>query len=328
YFTTGQSALAALESNTYDLAFLDIYLPDISGLAVLDAMRLSKKHSGIPILAMTADVTEEMSVTALMKEADEVLLKPLRHTEIVIKAKLWLERQAKRIKLHETNIRLQAQSKIMASYFPDDVIQKLTDTGAMMVAGVIPTTVMFFDLHNFTALSEKIEPAQVAELLNSIFTDLMDLIFAHHGSVNKFIGDAIMATFGAPLSQGNDALNAVRCAFTIKESMALFNQVRPPYLTQELNFGIGIATGSVFAGTVGSSRRLEYTILGDTVDVASRLESLNKISKTKILIDGATYEKTKHYLNVRRLCFQKKIRGKSHEFEVFSPHEILNEPSP
>ena len=319
YFLEGRGALKALEEKQYDLAFIDIYLPDISGLDVLDFMRAHKKHATTPILMMTADVTEDTSVLALVKEADEVLIKPLRHGEFMLKARLWIERQSERIKLREANDRLEAQSKVMARYFSDDVIQKITESGSMMQPEIIPASVMFFDLRSFTALSEKMDPSDVAELLNILFTDLMDLIFSHHGSVNKFIGDAIMATFGAPLSQGNDALNAVNCALAIKESMALFNQVRPPYLSEEIRFGIGIATGNVFSGTVGSFRRLEYTVLGDVVNVASRLESLNKITKTSILIDGKTQEAIDSTIETRRIKLQEKIRGKSREVEVFEP---------
>lgn len=324
YCLDGRSAVAAAEKKQYDLAFIDIYLPDISGLDVLDNLRSKANYANLPILMMTADATEDTSVLALVKEADEVLIKPLRHSEFLLKTKLWLDRQLERLKLKEANSRLEAQSKIMAQYFSDDVIEKITASGSMMKPELVPATVMFFDLRSFTALSEKLDPVNVADLLNVIFTDLMDLIFSHGGSVNKFIGDAIMATFGAPLSQGNDALNAVRCALAIRDSMDLFNQVRPAYLSENIGYGIGIASGTVFSGTVGSFRRLEYTVLGDTVNVASRLESLNKISRTTVLIDGKTHELVQSLVECRRIRFQEKIRGKSQEVEIFEPLRLIS----
>jgi len=319
YFTNGRSSLAIIDERNYDLAFIDIYLPDISGLDILDQLRSRPHYSTTPILMMTADATEDTSVLALVKEADEVLIKPLRHAEFLVKARLWLERHSERVRLREANERLEAQSKIMAQYFSDDVIQKIQSSGSTMEPEIIEASVMFFDLRNFTALSESLDPKNVANLLNMLFTDLMDLIFSHGGSVNKFIGDAIMATFGAPLSQGNDALNAVKCALAITESMALFNQGRPPYLEQDIGFGIGIASGKVFSGTVGSFRRLEYTVLGDVVNVASRLEGLNKAAKTHVLIDGATQAKVTDQVVSRRIRFQQRIRGKSVEVEIFEP---------
>jgi len=322
-FALCKQTLASIESTTYDLGLIDIYLPDGSGLEILDAMRSSERHKTTPILMMTADATEDTSVLALVKEADEVIVKPLRHSEFLLKIKLWFDRAHERSKLREANTRLEAQSKIMAQYFSDDVIAKITASGAMMEPEVIDATIMFFDLRKFTSLSEAMDPHDVANLLNILFTDLMDLIFSHGGSVNKFIGDAIMATFGAPLSQGNDALNAVRCGLAIRESMDLFNQVRPDYLKDSLGYGIGIATGRVFSGTVGSFRRLEYTVLGDIVNVASRLESMNKVSNTNILIDGATYARLENQVDCRKIKFKETIRGKANEVEIYEPKNFI-----
>lgn len=322
-FSHGKQALKSLESTDYNLALIDIYLPDISGLDILDSLRANPRHGSMPILMMTADATEDTSVLALVKEADEVLIKPIRHSEFLMKIKLWHERQRDRAKLKEANDRLEAQSKIMAQYFSDDVIAKITASGSAMEPEIIPASVMFFDLRSFTSLSESMDPHDIAELLNILFTDLMDLIFSHGGSVNKFIGDAIMATFGAPLSQGNDALNAVKCALAIRESMALFNQVRPAYLKTDINYGIGIASGTVFSGTVGSFRRLEYTVLGDVVNIASRLEGMNKISSTNILIDGPTHALLGNAVECRKINLKETLRGKTNEVAIFEPIKLL-----
>lgn len=318
-FVTGKEALAALERRFYQLAFLDIYLPDMSGLDFLSHMRDLPQYKEVPILMMTGDPTENISVLAYVRHADEVLTKPLPYEVFAIKAKLWLHRYRERVRLSQKNELLETQAKIMSQYFSDDVVRKIVESGEAITPEVIPATVMFFDIRNFTALCENIAPHQVAELLNMIFTDLTDLIFAHHGSVNKYIGDAIFATFGAPTSEGNDALNAVKCAFAIRETIALINQMRPDFLREDLRFGIGIATGKVFAGTVGSFRRLEYTVLGDVVNVASRLEAMNKITNTAILVDGGTFAAIGDEVECRSLRLRGKIRGKSKEVSVFAP---------
>jgi len=319
YCTSGKEAIAALASYLPDLICCDIYLGDTTGIEVLEKAREIPALKSTPILMMTVDTSEDTAVLALMKEADEILIKPLRHSEFLLKVRIWLDRKVQRDKLLHTNQMLEAQSRIMSQYFSDDIIKKITDSGEGMKPEVLPATVMFFDLRNFTALSENLSPENVADLLNTLFPDLMDLIFSHSGSVNKFIGDAIMATFGVPITQGNDAENAVRCAIAIRDSMELFKAVRPDYLKSDLGYGIGIASGHVFSGAIGSFRRLEYTVLGDVVNIASRLEALNKISHTNILIDGKTKELCGPTLQAKKVIFGDKIRGKTREVEIYMP---------
>src|SRR6185437_8386218 len=120
-------------------------------------------------------------------------------------------------------------------------------------------SVLFADIRDFTTLSEKMKPEKVVEILNHYFTHVTDIIFDHGGTLDKFLGDGVMAVFGAPVSKGNDAENSVRAA-----------QARewPP-----IRVGIGINTGIVTAGNIGSPRRIDYTVIGDTVNTASRLMS-------------------------------------------------------
>ncbi len=132
-------------------------------------------------------------------------------------------------------------------------------------------TVLFADIRGFTAMSEKLEPASVVEVLNEFFTRVTDVIFDHGGMIDKYIGDAVMAVFGAPISKGNDAANAVESAIQIQRTMAEMNLDAQARQWPELAVGIGINTGVVTAGNIGSPRRLEYTVMGDSVNIASRL---------------------------------------------------------
>jgi len=149
--------------------------------------------------------------------------------------------------------------------------------------------VLFFDIRGSSAIAEYLESGLFASMLSDILTDVMDLIYGNHGSVNKLLGDGLMATFGCPISHDNDALNAVRAAVQIREYLSTFNDVRPDYLRDDVRAGIGIATGKVFSGVIGSIRRQEYTVLGDAVNVASRLESSTKSLGEEILVDENTH---------------------------------------
>jgi class 3 adenylate cyclase len=178
-------------------------------------------------------------------------------------------------------------------------------------------TIVFFDIRGSTTIAERLEPEAFASILNDIFTDIMDLVYGHKGSVNKLIGDGMMATFGCPLASGDDAINAVEAAIGIQEYLSTFNDVRPPGIGKDIRAGIGIATGEVFAGLIGSVRRQEYTVLGDAVNVASRLESLTKSLATPILMDEATYLAVRH----RLACVQVacgRLRGKADQVRVYA----------
>ncbi|MBQ3688016.1 MAG: HAMP domain-containing protein [Treponema sp.] len=149
-------------------------------------------------------------------------------------------------------------------------------------------TVMFCDIRNFTAMSEKMEAEAVVSLLNRYFTVLGKCISAHNGVINKYIGDAIMAMFGVPVASSRHAQDAYLAALDMRTALAELNRELTAEGKAALRFGIGIHTGRVFAGTIGAQDRMEYTIIGDTVNTASRMESLCKSYGTDILLSQTT----------------------------------------
>ncbi len=158
----------------------------------------------------------------------------------------------------------------------------------------LQVTVLFCDIRNFTAMSEKMEAPAVVSFLNRYFTELGKCITNHHGIINKYIGDAIMAIFGAPVESKTHAQDAFLAALEMREALKKINEENASkYKTEnlpEIHFGIGIHTGNVFAGTIGASNRMEYTVIGDTVNTASRIESLCKTYSTDLLISQSTVE--------------------------------------
>ena len=132
-------------------------------------------------------------------------------------------------------------------------------------------TVLFSDIRGFTALSETMNPDDMARLLTEYFTEMVDCVFEHGGTLDKFIGDAVMAQWGAPLGEPDDADRALAAAISMMEALDRLNETWRIDRRPELQMGIGINTGEAFAGNIGSERRLEYTVIGDTVNTASRL---------------------------------------------------------
>lgn len=178
-------------------------------------------------------------------------------------------------------------------------------------------TVLFCDIRSFTAMSEKMEAADVVKLLNKYFTALGKCITAHHGIINKYIGDAIMAIFGAPVEAKNSALDAFEAALDMRKALLEVNKAFAAEGFPQLKFGIGIHTGAVFAGTIGAENRMEYTVIGDTVNTASRLESLCKTYTTDLLLSEAARAKLKEN-NQLKFIADAQIRGKSETMKVYT----------
>lgn len=152
-----------------------------------------------------------------------------------------------------------------------------------------PVTVMFTDIRGFTSMSEKMTPDEIASLMSEYFEEMVDIIFEFGGTLDKFIGDAIMALWGAPIAHPDDADKAVQAAIAMQKAVEELNEHWKKEKRPTINIGIGINHGDVFAGNIGSHRRLEYTVLGDAVNTASRLCS--KAAPGEILISPDLYEK-------------------------------------
>jgi len=152
----------------------------------------------------------------------------------------------------------------------------------------LDVTVMFCDIRGFTTLSEHMQPEEVVSLLNSYFTGLEKCIAGHGGVINKYIGDAVMALFGAPIPSSTHGMDAFLAALDMRKSLAEMNKGFVQKGMPEIHFGIGLHSGPVLAGNIGACSRMEYTVIGDTVNTASRIEGLCKTYKTDLLISQST----------------------------------------
>src|SRR5690606_8766258 len=141
---------------------------------------------------------------------------------------------------------------------------------------LVPVTVLFSDIRSFTSISENMDPRELLDFLNEYLSGMVESVLQHHGVVDKFIGDAIMAVFGAPVPEPEDPLHAVCAALAMREKLAKINEGFVERGLPEIRTGIGLHSGQVVAGNMGHSERMEYTVIGDTVNLASRLEGLTK----------------------------------------------------
>ena len=213
-----------------------------------------------------------------------------------------------------------AMGKFMSEDVMKDVIKNIDNLGLGGKKSIV--TVLFSDIRGFTSMSEKMSAQEVSELLNEYFSEMEPIVSKYNGIINKFIGDAIMAVFGEPIQDINHPLNAVKCGYEMLRKVEELNKKWEQENKPTIHIGIGINTGEVFVGNIGSEKRMEYTVIGDTVNLASRLESYNKTYQTKILISKATYHLVKNSVNVNKIS-DVEIRGKAEKTDIYEILDII-----
>ena len=192
------------------------------------------------------------------------------------------------------------------------ILEGENETGASFIAQERQISVLFADIVGFTTMSEQMTPPEVAKLLNQFFEAMIDVIFEHEGTLDKFIGDAILATFGAALAQQDHAVRCVRAALDMRKALASFNATRDQ---PELRMRIAINSGCALVGDIGSPRRREFTVMGDVVNTASRLES-GVAQPDQIILSGSTYQLVKDEIEARALG-SVNLRGRSGPVDIY-----------
>jgi adenylate cyclase len=180
----------------------------------------------------------------------------------------------------------------------------------------LTSTILFTDIVQFTSLSEKMPPREINMILNQHFSRMTDIIFEYDGTLDKYLGDGLMAVFGAPMEKKDDAERAIKAALKMREEIALARDKAEHKL--KFNVRIGINTGRVVAGNIGSPKRMDYTVLGDPVNIANRLETIAK--PNQILIGPETYKQIKKKFKINKVG-PRMLKGKSKEITVY---EVLS----
>jgi adenylate cyclase len=215
--------------------------------------------------------------------------------------------------------RLRREALVLSNfqrYFAPNLAAQIAEQeGAVQLGGKKRPVVIFFsDIRGFTSMSETMGPDDIATLLTEYFTEMVEIVFEHGGTLDKFMGDAIMALWGAPIAHEDDAQRAIACAVDQLGALEKLNQRWKEQGRQELRVGIGINFGEVFAGNIGSDRRLEYTVIGDAVNTASRLCS--SAGPNEILISQTFYERLTQPPNVEALE-PIQVKGKANKIPVY-----------
>ena len=206
----------------------------------------------------------------------------------------------------------------MGKYLSQDVMRNVVKNIENLGLGGkrAEVTILFSDIRGFTSMSEKMPADEVSKILNEYFAQMEPIIQKYNGIINKFIGDAIMVIFGEPIQDINHSKNAVKCAY---EMLKKVSYLREKWLEQgkpRFEIGVGINTGEVFIGNIGTENRMEYTAIGDSVNLASRIEGYNKVYKTNLLISSSTYNRISDIADVIKIK-DVQIRGKTKKMDIY-----------
>ena len=207
----------------------------------------------------------------------------------------------------------------LTRFLPKELVQLLEhdDVGLQLGGQGVEATILMADIRGFTRLSERKPAGEIVELLNEYFTAMSMVILRHGGMIDKYIGDAIMAVFGAPFPRPDDPLRAIRAAQEMLETLEALNARWAAEDREPLEVGIALHTGEVIAGNIGSTQRMDYTVIGDTVNLTSRLEGLNKRYGTALILSERTCEAARLGA-AATLLDETKVRGRAAPIRVYT----------
>jgi len=288
----GARALARIDERTFDLVLLDVMMPGLSGIDVLRRLRERWPESDLPVIMATARDASEDVVEALRLGANDYVTKPLDFSVVLarIETQLTLRRQTQEIRRLADTLALRNRfiQSLFGRYLSDQVVSELLSTpgGPRLGGEQRKVTLLMSDLRGFTPLTEGLPPDRVLRLLNSYLASMADVILSHQGTVDEFVGDAILAIFGAPLARPDDAHRAVACAVRMQEALQELNRRNVSEGLPRLEMGIAVHTGEVIVGNIGSERRTKYGVVGSAVNHAGRIESFTVGGQ--VLISEAT----------------------------------------
>jgi adenylate cyclase len=300
----GRVALEKIQEDLPDLVILDINMPEMDGFQVCAALKSNPATDRIPVIMLTAQVDVESRVTGLQLGADDYLPKPFHPRELIARIETRLRAKEETDSLREQREHIRRTFERFVAH--EIVEQLLEDPTRVQLGGAEAIiTVLFADLEGFSTLSEHTEPPHLLEVLNAYLKFLVDHIKSNGGTIDKFLGDGVMALYNTPLAQSDHALRAVRTALNIRDALPDFHRDLEPKFRLGVNFGIH--TGSAIVGTVGSPELMDFTAIGDTVNLASRLQGLSENSQ--ITVSEDTYGLVKDRVLAERVG-ARSVRGR------------------
>ncbi len=295
----GQEALDKIRTEDFDLILLDIMMPEVSGYDVLEEVRKTYSPLQLPVIMATAKDQGEDVVNAFKLGANDYITKPIDFKVALVR----IETQLSRKKAMEEAERLTGElerhnqflRKTFGRYLSKEIVENiLSSPEGLKLGGEKRTiTIMMSDLRGFSALSENLDPEQVVTMLNNYLAAMADIVTKYGGTIDEFIGDAILVLFGAPVCRDDDPDRAVACAIEMQCAMEAVNEENRHLGFPELEMGIALNTGECVVGNIGSQKRAKYGVVGSHVNLTGRIESYTvggQVLVSKSVVDATQAE--------------------------------------
>lgn len=310
---SGEEALELLDTLGVDVVLLDLMMPGIGGAEVLRRMKANEQLRATPVVMISGRQDMDQIIACIQAGADDYLLKPFNPVLLQARIAAGIERKRWHDREAQYRRQLERSEKFIRAtfgrYLSDDIVDEIlaSPEGLELGGDLREVTIMMSDIRGFTTLSEHLPPQQVVRLLNRYLGRMTDIILEHQGTIDEFLGDAVLAVFGAPRKADDDADRAVRCAIAMQAAMAEINAANEADGLPRLDMALALNTGSVVAGNIGSERRAKYGFVGHAMNVTSRIEDVS--GPGEILISDSTLKKLpSHYaLGERRTLSVKGI---------------------
>jgi len=322
---SAKEGVEVLRENDINIIITDQRMPEMTGVQFLESINNEFTEQVRMILTGFSDM--EAVIDAINSgNVYRYITKPWDEDELrqVIDGafKMYSLQQDNRgllTELHDQVNQLERTMKLFQKYVPEDVVKEhlAAKEGHSVLAGESrEIAIMFTDVRNFTSISSNLKAEEVVEFLNEYFGLMNQIIVKYNGTLNKFMGDGILAIFGAPVNHLTNAENAVMCGVEMTEKVKIISDKYAPKFGRDVNIGVGINTGVAVVGTIGSEERVEYTVIGDSVNVASRIETLTKDTPDSVLISESTYDRVKELVETTAME-PVKVKGKEEFLQIY-----------
>jgi class 3 adenylate cyclase len=299
---------------------MDVTMPKKNGFEVCEILRKNYRTQFIPVVLITGLTKKEDRIAGIEAGADDFLNKPIDKRELIVRTRSLLRIKSLHDEIEQRNTLL---NNILKRYVADEVysqILKDPDKHLKLGGEKRKATILFADIRGFSSFSEEHNPEEIVDFLNKTFSELIKVIFKYNGIFDKYLGDGIMAYYDTQDDNQESMLNVL---YTAKDMQKVFSELLNSWAGEDfssMGMGIGINTGNVFVGNIGSERIMEHTVIGDAVNITQRLQAM--AASNQILISDSTYQIVKSKVKVNDMPLMQ-LKGRQKEVAAYELVEIL-----